>query len=157
MTHDEILNTFLRSARTDWSDDLGTPTFLYAPADAEKQEVHYSRIVYKPNIAIAVASGLTVNDRYQDEWLERYPDKGPGRSFWIDLLYNGQVVHRELGVSVDGGRYVLPPGIATVENDQITGWCCRRDAYEFVEAFARATGETRSFETGFKISGMTID
>jgi hypothetical protein len=159
VTLDEILATFLNSSQADWSDDLSTPTFLYgSPADEDDKRAHHGRKVYKPDIAIGLAWGSTVNDSYHDPWLNKYPDKSPGRSFFIDLLYNGQVVYRELGVSVDGGRYTLPAGRGVMSDDQreVIGWYAIPEEHEFLSAFARATGHTREFESGFQISGMTI-
>ena len=159
MTLDEILQTFLSSGRDDWTDNLGTPTFLHGPpADEDDDKSHDSRIVYKPDIAIGLAWGSTVNDHYHDPWFDHFPDSSPGRSFLIDLLYNGQVVHRELGVSVDGGRYILPAGRAVMSpaRREIIGWYAVPDEYEFLTAFAGAIGHTREFESGFRMSGMTV-
>lgn len=37
MTLDDILKAFIEAPRSDWSETLGTPTFLFGPSDAPDQ------------------------------------------------------------------------------------------------------------------------
>jgi hypothetical protein len=156
MTLDEIVQTFLGSEADDWGEHIGFPTFLYGPPDAE-QLGHDSRKVYQPDIAIGLAWGSEDNDKYVWEWVKQFADAS-ARSVWIDLLYNGQVVYREISVNVDGGRATLPSPLATMDDKtrEVTGWYCKRDEYEFVRAFARVTRDLREFDTYFERSGITI-
>lgn len=159
MTLDELIQTFIESPQSDWSEKLGTPTFLFAPADAPDLG-HYNRMVYRPDVAVGLAWGSEMNDNYVWEWVQKFPDP-KAHSILIDLLYNGQVVYRELGVVVDGGRATLPSPLPITKEDEVVpseilGWFCKPHEYAFVRAFAEKTDDLRNFDSYFERSGIEV-
>jgi hypothetical protein len=71
------------------------------------ENAHYLRIVYKPDVALAVEWGSTVNDTFAEDWTERFV-AGPASSHLAEITYNGVVVYQQSYVLVDGGRCELP-------------------------------------------------
>ncbi len=63
--------------------------------------------ICKNNISISIAWGLKHNDDFSETWANNFPDKH-ARSSYLDFFCNGVLIHREIMVSVDGGRCYLP-------------------------------------------------
>lgn len=61
----------------------------------------------KSNLLISVAFGLLHNDNFIEPWANKFDDKS-ARSSFIDFFYSGALVFRDIYVSVDGGRCILP-------------------------------------------------
>lgn len=98
MTLDEIRAAVLRSTRADWN-AITTDLPVVAPHD------HYA--AYRPDLAVGLAWGHTLNEHFYEEWANRHPDPAAS-SFLVDIACNGVVVDRHVGVLVDGGRCGLP-------------------------------------------------
>lgn len=137
MTLDDILQTYLNSAHEDWHQ-------VHAPLVPETH-AHEALYIYKPDVSIVVAEGFSDED-YTWNWVEIYADPH-ARRFWIDVLYNGVPVHREIAVHVDGGRADLPsPNGYINADDPAEGWSVPRDEYDFVRQFSVIRGQTRNFD-----------
>jgi hypothetical protein len=137
MTLDQILQMYHASSAADWHQ-------VHAPLVPETH-AHEALYIYKPDVSIVVAENFSDED-YQWDWVEIYADKSAHR-FWIDLLYNGVPVYREIAVHVDGGRADLPsPGGYIDSNDPSKGWSVPRDEYEFVRHFSVIRGQERNFD-----------
>ncbi len=63
---------------------------------------------WRDDIAIGLAWGLRENETFEEEWTKRFPDPRAS-SAWLEVLYHGQPVVRELMVHVDGRCYVPLP------------------------------------------------
>jgi len=72
-----------------------------------KHDEHSSVSVYKPNISITIAAGLTINERFEEPWATGFPDRNASSHF-IDVFFNNALVFRDMFISVDGGRACLP-------------------------------------------------
>lgn len=70
-----------------------------------EHDSHHSRAVLRDDVAIGLAWGLTENDTFEEDWTTRFPDP-KASSAWLEVLYHGQPVDRELMVHVDGRCYV---------------------------------------------------
>lgn len=71
-------------------------------------ESHALRAVYKPDLSLGIAYGLIVGDGkpLDFDWA-KFPDEQVTASF-VDVLWNGMLVHRDQVLHVDGGRAILP-------------------------------------------------
>jgi hypothetical protein len=78
----------------------GHPAVLHADA-------HGSVAIYKPNVSITIAFGLTANDHFREGWANQFPDTRAS-SHYVDVFFNNALVYRDLYVNVDGGRAKLP-------------------------------------------------
>lgn len=86
---------------------------------------HHKVYVFHDDAAITL---VWAEDHLEDlPWTEAwsqagvFPD-GKIHGHWVDIRYNGVVIHRDLVLSVDGGRGILPSGRPTREGDKgVTG------------------------------------
>jgi hypothetical protein len=140
MTLYDILQIYLTSDHRDWH-------AVAAPLVPETS-AHELLYVYKPNIAIVVAWNHREEERHTWSWVETFADHS-AHNFYIDLLYDGVPVFRELAVSVDGGRANLPSPSGFVDNDEAKGWAIKRDEYEFVRQFSVVRGDAANFDDYF--------
>lgn len=78
----------------------GRSNFLFA-------ESHDGYAVYKSDVSIALAFGLTANEDFNAQWANKFPDPRAS-SAYIDIFYNNALVYREKYVKVDGNGAKLP-------------------------------------------------
>lgn len=78
-------------------------------SDAQNIEIdsHSHVVSLKSDLSIGMEWGITHNDNFVEEWANKFPDK-KATSHFIDFFYNGMLVHRDVYVSVDGGRCEIP-------------------------------------------------
>lgn len=112
MTHDELLALLAGSTVSDWhvihcaGGSSGGPSYLDEWGD-EHPNTHYTRAVWKADLALGLAWGMSFpGDQRTFGWAV-WPDKSAYPSL-LDVFWNGMLVHREHGVVVDGGRAILP-------------------------------------------------
>ncbi len=114
MTLDEIRAQITASAADGWHSLSGAiylPTFSQVTQGERvwlEHDSHHSRAVLRDDVAIGIAWGLTVNENFEEDWSSNFPDSKASSS-WLEVLYNGQPVDRELIVHVDGRCYVPMP------------------------------------------------
>jgi hypothetical protein len=126
MDYHEIREILRSSAAGHWLRIAHGPLFLDAWAgiargdgdDAFHSEFisHYSRAVYGPMVELAIAWGCPQDRDLSFEWAH-WPDPSVDREY-VDILWNGAIVDRYLGLSVDGGRAFLPQPAADVLNEE---------------------------------------
>lgn len=73
-----------------------------------EHDSHHSRAVLRDDLAIGLAWGLRENENFEEDWSSKFPDP-KASSDWLEVLYHGQPVDRELIVHVDGRCYVPLP------------------------------------------------
>lgn len=67
-----------------------------------------------------MAHGMECQDDLEEPWLEKFADQYASSHF-LDFFYMGNLVHREVYVSVDGGRAHLPlPQIMRNEKREVS-------------------------------------
>jgi hypothetical protein len=120
MTLDEILNTVAGSTPDDWN-VISSPSFLdqfsvWTGGDGWGLEIdsHFLRAAYVHDVSLGIASGLGYMrspdgsaEHLHFEWAKNFPDEVVTGS-WVDVLWNGMLVYRQLVLVVDGGRAILP-------------------------------------------------
>src|ERR687891_283506 len=79
MELNQILNVLQQTYANEWQE--------VHPVDVKG---HDYRIVYRPDVALSVAWGTTVNNEYSDGWVERFKDK-KASSHVAEIMYNGAV------------------------------------------------------------------
>ncbi|MGO9839169.1 MAG: hypothetical protein ACLP1X_33725 [Polyangiaceae bacterium] len=68
---------------------------------------HGMSAALRADLAVTLAWGLKSNENFHEEWANQFSDPHATSSY-VDLFYNGALIHRELYVTVDGGRASLP-------------------------------------------------
>lgn len=95
---------------------------------------HHSLAVYSQDVSLAVAWGLDQREgeAWDGAWVAwaKFPDSAVYGHF-VDVLWCGVPVIRKLGVSVDGGRGVLPAPLPISSEEgsvtsEIVGWKVRQ-------------------------------
>lgn len=122
---------------------------------------YYALWIYVDDIQISVALSEELDrhgDEYQPEW-DIWPDRRIDEHF-IDVMYNGQIVHREILLGVDGGRALLPlPKLETIGTGQMWHEPFSNSVTELQFELARflaGVQGNREFAEYFKQSGFVI-
>ena len=156
MTFDELISIVTDSSPEDWHrvHRSGGPLFLYEVApitagDDRLVDMSYERheclAVYRPDVAISLAWGLSHNRDFKEDWAVKFPDPHAS-SDYLDIRLNSQIVFRDILVAVDGGRCCLPLPRGTSRRDVPEKWYhlaklihgLERAAVDFDEYFQRA-------------------
>ena len=133
MTFDEARAYVVKGTREDWQVQKcggSGPSYRdrLTSVDQDGKAVvcadsHHAVAVYKPDLGLSIAWGLTRSKHFDEPWAKNFPDKKPSSAFF-DLFYCGALVWRTIYVVVDGGRGYLPlpsasdrEGIPTVSPD----------------------------------------
>lgn len=115
MNLDTLVNIVLTSKAGDWSRIPGPTQPQYVGEVISSNDhwlevsEHYTRYVYHHDISISIAIGMPTHAREDTLYFEGIVFTDPAiRGLYADILYDGQVVHRDHLISVDGGRALLP-------------------------------------------------
>lgn len=115
---------------------------------------HSDICVYKEDIDIAMAYGMTSNEDFNAKWANQFDDPS-AHSNIIDIFYRGALVFREYYLVVDGGRCELPiPSYGGNEELIIS-----KDYCNFIKLFTKiSNGLTNddNFDYYFKKTGINI-
>lgn len=68
---------------------------------------HSNIISLKQDLSISIAWGISHNNDFFEGWANNFPDSHATSSF-LDFFYNGQLIFRDIYVTVDGGRCNIP-------------------------------------------------
>jgi len=151
MRYDEILELIAQSNPEDWNRIADAPLFLYGFPDEQGDWTHHSeRAAYKPDLSVGLAWGLTYREDFKEDWANLHPDK---RAFgeWVDVFYNGMLVHRDVRVVVDGGRVGLPLPERRDDRLVISSW-----QYRFFKLIQELGGGW-DFDEYVKRSGFEVE
>src|SRR3954453_15501568 len=106
MTFHEYMAAVLASSPADWLrvdrptclQDLGTTQFGVDPRQQiiEIQE-HHTVLTLRNDLSVGIALGLPHLRHFKEPWAQNFPDPDASSS-WLDFLWNGRPVHRELRV-----------------------------------------------------------
>lgn len=141
----EIVLTVLASDPDHWTRIHSWPHDVFRTASGERQD-WFERAVYRPDAAISLVWGVTLDPTFEEAWATRFPDRR-ATSESIFVLYNGQPVHKDFAVSVDGGHAYLPaPNAGTSEVPS--------DRYRLVRLIDALMGHDR-FEEYVERAGLT--
>ncbi len=103
MNYFEIMKRVESSSEDDWT-----------KVDASTPEGHHEIYVFHEEAAITVAWGVEhmQGESWQEAWSEGggFPDNKI-YGYYFDIRYNGVIINRDLVLSVDGGRGILPSGL----------------------------------------------
>lgn len=130
------------------------PLHEYVDGKAEWRIVvaaHGMVAAYTANLAVSLAWGLPANETFHEEWTDKFSDKSAS-SRYVDIFYNGGLVHREMYVSVDGGRSALPLPDASEGGYRVSSRFCR-----FINLVNTLNGGSGNrFESDLKQAGLQI-
>lgn len=93
---------------------------------------HGNLAVLKEDLSISVAWGLEHNADFKEEWANDFPDRRAS-SYFVDFFYNGNLIYRDIYVSVDGGRanIPLPKRVINKQTYMVDNLYIERDRMEF--------------------------
>jgi hypothetical protein len=98
---------------------------------------HSMRASLKNDLSIAIAWGFPRSDEFMEEWANQFPDPH-ATSGLVDFFYNGNLVYRDVYVSIDGGKCNLPlPEIWQKEDGTIIRLTVPKDQYSFFRMLDR--------------------
>lgn len=143
MTLDAVIQEIINSYADDWS------IFEWGPFYRNHFEVeldaHGSLFALRTNVSISIACGAYKDRSWEEEWHKVFPDpKASAR--YVDILWNAAPIHREIGISVDGARCLLP-----MPRKQASQVALRE--VEFFERVNDLTGGTRTGRVGHGVRG----
>jgi hypothetical protein len=119
-------------------------------------ESHGMRASLKPDLSIGIAWGLCSNPDFKEPWANQFPDPSASSEF-IDFFYNGNLVFRDIYVSVDAGRCRLPLPEREFDSktNKVLKYTVSRDRYEFFKMFD-GLEQISDFDRYFKQAGFVI-
>lgn len=168
MTLDEVIELVTKSKTDDWN-EIGCWGYGSGPSyknqfsfyeiyegdpNILKADSHSTVSVYKKNLSVTMAYGLSSNDDFKEKWANQFPDPN-AHSDIIDIFYNNALVFRETYLVVDGGRCKLPIPSYTKEG----GLYVVKDYYEFVkflEMLSSGASSSKNFDYYFGQTGIKV-
>lgn len=163
----ELLEIICQSDPTHWN-SIDPPyaihvTHLEVVRETVQAEsfAYYARWIYVDDVQISIALSEELDQlgaEYQVEW-NSWPDRRINEHF-LDVIYNGQIVYREMVLGVDGGRVLLPsPKLETVDTGQMWHEPFTNSVTELQFELARflaGVQGSREFDGYFKQAGFVI-
>lgn len=122
---------------------------------------HDAMWVYKPDVDLRIASGLTIDDRLNFGW--HFPDPAVTRDL-VDVFWQGSLVDRWTVLSVDGGRHLLPEVDRlwvktgeTMQDYQHISWTATQQDLELTRLVAVLSGHRADdVDTAVEQAGIVI-
>ena len=169
MTLYEIIKVISESNSDDWN-EIGCWGYGAGPSYKDKflfNEVydgspniltvdsHSDVSVYKKDLSITMAYGLTSNDDFIETWANQFPNSHASSKF-IDIFYNNALVFRETYLVVDGGRCKLP----IPSYNQEGGLIVSRGYYNFIkflEILSSGAMSSTNFDSYFDRTKIIIE
>ena len=149
MTFAEYFFCILSSSREDWNVMLAWgqgagPSYREQLIESWSRDSgkwlevrsHSMVATLRTDIDISLAFGLECNEDFQESWINVFPDP-KASSHFVDFFYRGTLVHRDVYVTVDGGRGHLPlPEVKyNSESRKIVSYTITEDADKFYRLF----------------------
>lgn len=168
MKLNELLNIILESKPGQWNgiscwgygsgpsykDKFDFHEAYNAHENVLKVESHDNICVFKDDIDITMAYGLTSNEDYKAEWANQFPNPKACSNI-LDIFYRGSLVFRESYLVVDGGRCELPIPSYGKNGELIVA----KDYYNFIKLFEKIVNGTTNdinFNSYFDQTGIKI-
>ncbi|MEV6383172.1 hypothetical protein AB0M31_27650 [Streptomyces sp. NPDC051773] len=123
-------------------------------------ESHGNTLVYRENVALTIAWGITATRDMQPDW-NNFPDSNPVDYQLGDVFWNGALIDRHYLTSVDGGRVILPVPHPIYEQRDGKTTVARFEVTRFHRALARLIHNAEpgeDFDRYYRDAGfVTID
>lgn len=100
-------------------------------------DYHGNTLVYRENVALTIAWGITAEKGMTPDWNSVFPDNGPVDYQLGDVFWNGALVDRHYLTAVDGGRVILPLPKPVFEQRNGKTEVARYEVTHYERAFAR--------------------
>lgn len=115
---------------------------------------HTNILSLKKNISIQIAYGLVNNEDFKELWANSFTNPSASSCF-VDFFFNNQLVYRDIGVSVDGGRCMLPlPRLKYDHNYMVTSTYVEKEKCDFFQLLN--THIPRDYERFIEQAGFEI-
>jgi len=163
MTIDDLLEAVASSRPQDWhlihyGDLAGGPSNL----EDGRGGAHTHRAVHRDDVSLGLAFGLSYIDKKRSfDFLSRFADQSAWPTL-LDFLWDGSLVHRELGIVVDGGRMTLPwpePPAANVgglPDSELIGEKVTRREVAYWRLVHALKGSREDFDEYLERSGLVV-
>ncbi len=127
---------------------------FYGQENVLKVDSHSDICIYKEDIDIIIAYGITINDDFKAKWANQFPDPNASSEI-VDIFYKNSLVFREEFLYVDGGRCKLPIPSYREGGDLVVS----KDYYDFIKLFERITSRhinDNNFNYYFNQTGIKV-
>ena len=163
MTYNDFINMVANSSIEDWN-VIGCWGYGAGPSyknrfefyeiygdekSVLKEESHGMYAVFKNNINISLAFGLTINENFKEEWANSFPDPQASSQF-VDLFFANTLVERIAYVVVDGGRAKLPMP------ESINNLKVKPLEYKIIKLIDNMESENGNFERYFSEANLIL-
>ncbi|WP_288983292.1 hypothetical protein [uncultured Treponema sp.] len=122
-----------------------------------KVDSHSEYYSLKRNLLVSIACGIDSNEDFKEEWANKFMDSHASSHF-VDFFYSGVLVYRDIYVSVDGGRALLPlpKRIFDEERKYVKELIISKKRYEFFKLINGYCSDYDSYiqDVGFKLVDM---
>ena len=153
MRHSDYMRAIEGSDPDDWT-RLESPVLLHRIEVADQSsgllgvEPLPRVIAYKQNLSIAIGSGITVEQDFQEPWANGFPNPHAS-TFLVFFFFNGMPIDQDTYVSVDGGNCVLPMPLAATTQVPAS-------EHAIARLLQNTRGSTRDFDRYFRQAGLTV-
>lgn len=158
-----LFQTVLGSTRDDWhvehcwggSGPSYRDSFVFNSVYQRQPNVltvqsHLTVAALKSNLSITLGFGLEHLNNYVATWANGFSDPKASSSY-VDIFFNSALVFRTLGVSVDGGRAMLP----AAPNGSLDVPGKYRDFIRLVDSMSTATSDFDRYFVDSKLNATT--
>jgi len=117
-------------------------------------ESHSNICVFKDDIDIIMAYGLTANEDFKADWANKFPNPHASSKI-IDVFYRNSLVFRETYLVVDGGRCEIPIPSYGKDSELVVS----KDYYNFIkllEKISNGSVSDNNFNSYFNQTGINI-
>ena len=106
MTLKEVVNSVVGSQVPDWH---------VLEAHSSDEHGHSFCATFKPDVSITMRWGRSCNSEFREDWTDKFLNK-EAASEYVEIFFSGSPVLREIYVSVDGCKGILPmPKLPSLE------------------------------------------
>ena len=164
--YDEITQMVTGSSPDDWEVLGEGPNYLDKFAQVTSEGQHYLELdwhtylaVYKPDVSLRLAWGMTVDDRLTfEDW--HFPDRS-GYRVLVDAFWQGALVARWTVLLVDGGRSYLPDADRgyvktgeSITDYETVGWTAKASEIALARLLDRIARSMSEFDRYLEQAGI---
>lgn len=168
VTFSDYFASILRSGRDDWN-VIGCsgagPSYRDKLIEWSSRDLgkwlevrsHPMVATLKSDLDISLAFGLDCNKDFVEAWANGFPDP-KASSHFVDFFFRGSLVHRDVYVTVDGGRGNLPLPIVEYNDDysKIISLTVTQDADSFYRLFNQLENTSYEYDDYRKRAGIEV-
>lgn len=168
MRYEDLLSLVMTSTAADWvrmDEPVSLARVMLSGFEGSPEvwiEEHSHLAYHRENLDISLAWGADQNDGepWSGVWADwsHFPDRTV-RGRYIEVLWRGKPVYRQLIVSADGGRYYLPapnPRSSNESGDAAVSYYIEKEDIPLARLAHELSRNSESFDSGISRTGAAI-